>query len=618
MSAEPSLTAPITAAMCAAGRVVAEPRLSPDGAVVAFVTATAEGASLVVLPVDGGPERVVTAGPAPTRVHQWGGGAYCWSLDGARLIYASGLELWSVAVDGGPPTLVVHSDAGPLGSPVVSPAGDWVAYVADGGAVRVAPIDPAAGSSWLVSSGTTQVVDPTWGEGGRVVLWHEWDDTTMPWDDSRIMAAPADGGAPPTVVAGGPGVSVAQPRCSPDGSLVAFLSDANGWLNLWVGAVDGSWQRPVLAEAHEHGRPTWGPGIRTFAWAPDASGFALARDEDGFGSLWLIGPDGHESEQRQLGRAVHGGIDWVGEHVVAIRSGARTPTQLVTYRVAEGDDSARRVLAVGPVAGFEAADRPEPEVVHWLAEDGETIEGRLHRTPREVLGSPPPLIVWVHGGPTDRWPVHFNARIAYWVVRGWNVLVPDHRGSTGHGRAFTQALRGRWGELDVADVAAGIQAGPAAGWGDADRIVAMGGSAGGFCVLHLLASWPGLVAAGVAVSPVTDVAATVATTHRFERHYFESLVGPLPGSEALYRQRSPLHRVDAIVDPVLVLHGTDDRVVGVDQSVALVDRLTALGRVVECHLYAGEGHGFRRTETLVDELVRTEAFLDRYVLSADQ
>ena len=242
------------------------------------------------------------------------------------------------------------------------------------------------------------------------------------------------------------------------------------------------------------------------------------------------------------------------------------------------------------------------------------MPGRLFRPLEPVAGGPPPLIAWVHGGPTDQWPVSFLPRIAYWQDRGWAVLVVDHRGSTGYGRAFQTALHGRWGEVDVGDVAGGLRAAGERGWGDRRRLVVMGGSAGGFTVLNVLARHPQLCAAGVDLYGVADLFSLAETTHRYEAHYLDSLVGPLPGAAGLYRERSPVHHADAITAPLLILQGSDDDVVPPAQSQAIADRVRARGGEVEIHLYEGERHGWGRPETVVDELRRTEAFLRRHVL----
>jgi dipeptidyl aminopeptidase/acylaminoacyl peptidase len=331
----------------------------------------------------------------------------------------------------------------------------------------------------------------------------------------------------------------------------------------------------------------------------------VARNEDGFGALVRWAPGG---EPVTLGRAIHAGLSWVGERLVAVRTGGRTPTQIVAYEGAELAD--RRTVAFGPVA-FGGAELPEPELVTWAADDGTEIPGRLYRPGG---ADRPPLLCWIHGGPTDQWGVEFRARFAYWIDRGWAILVPDHRGSTGHGRAFTQAMAGRWGELDVADVAAGLRAARDRGWGDERRLVVMGGSAGGFTVLNVLASHPGLCAAGVDLFGVADLFALDEVDYRYEAHYLQSLVGPLPEHAAAYRDRSPINRADAIVDPLLILQGRDDEVVPPDQSEAIADRLRSLGRTVEVHFYDGEGHGWGRAATVTDELTRTESFLRRHVL----
>jgi dipeptidyl aminopeptidase/acylaminoacyl peptidase len=273
--------------------------------------------------------------------------------------------------------------------------------------------------------------------------------------------------------------------------------------------------------------------------------------------------------------------------------------------------SDRRTVAQGPVA-LGAAPQPEPDLVAWPAADGAEVPGRLYRSDLAGAERPRPLLVWVHGGPTDQWPVEFRPRFAYWLERGWSILVPDHRGSTGHGRAFTQAMAGRWGELDVEDVAAGIRVAGERGWGDPARVVVIGASAGGFTALNLLAAHPGLCVAGVILYGVSDLFALARVEYRYEAHYLDSLVGPLPAAADAYRDRSPVNRVDAITAPLLLFQGLDDEVVPAAHSEALAARLRELGRDVELHLYEGEGHGWRRSATVVDELTRTESFLQRH------
>jgi len=566
----------VTAAMVAAGRTIGEPRLSPDGQTVAFVSSAAR-ADIVLVPVDGGPEVVITTEPAPSRARPDGGGVFGWHPDGSAVAYAAADGgVWLQPTAGGPPRRVAAPvDDGPAASPAVSPDGGSVAYVVDTHHVAIAPLD-GAGWPQLVSTGADFALDPAWSPGGELA-WHEWDVPDMPWTASRIVVD----GKP---AAGGPGVAVSQPRWSADGRL-GWIDDASGWATV----------RPLaVPDGHEHGRPAWGPGSRTWCWSPDGSEVAVCRNEDGFGRLVLL-PSG-----RALARGWHWGLDWQGGTLVAVRSGARTPTQLVAYDVATGE---RRTLAHGPVAGWEAADLVEPTV-------GRTADGIPFRLYAPAGADRPPLLCWVHGGPTDQRVVAFNPRFAWWVERGWAILDVDHRGSTGHGRAHERAVHRRWGEVDVEDCAAAVRHVLEAGLADPDRVAVTGSSAGGFTALLLLAQHPELFAAGVAVSAVADLVDLAARSHRFERHSTLDLVG----DHAAHAARSPLTRADGIAAPLLLLHGDADPVVPVDQARALAARLQALGRQVTLHEYEGEGHGWSRPANVVDELERTEAFLARHVL----
>ena len=555
------MTARITPAMVALGRTITEPRVAPDGSTVAFVSTTRGRNSLVVVDVHGGPERVVAIDPEPaTR-----GGVFDWCRDGTALVYAGRAGgLWCVPASGGPAYEVSDITAEGI---TASPDGTRVAVVVDQRDVVVIDLDSRM-PTVVRGEENTFAFDPNW--SGDELRWQEWTDPDMPWDASRVVAwSPGRGHV---VRFERPRSQAQQPRGD------AVLCDATGWLNVW----SVSEQQPLVDESHEHGGPSWGMGQRSFVWSPDGARLAFARNELGFGRLCVV--DLATRVVDEVAKGVHHWLSWVDDHLVAVRSGGRTPNQLVVYDTGAWT---RAVLAHGPVAGFEGAPG-EPEPVTWSGADGTALHGRFYRAPGGRL------IVWIHGGPTDQCDVRFLPRIAYFVELGWSVFVPDHRGSTGHGRAFTQALAGRWGELDVSDTIAGVRS-----LGAFDRVVAMGGSAGGFTALGLLAAHGDVVSAGSVVYPVTDPVALGGLTHRFERHYAERLAAPS-------HLRPDL---DTVRGPLLVLQGADDVVVPAHITRAYVERLCARGAHVEYHEYEGEGHGWRRPETVADELARASAFL---------
>jgi len=527
-----------------------------------------------------------------------------------------------VAADDGR-LVVVPSEGGPARelsrdgrafAPAVSPDGSRVVFCIerdDACDVAVVPID---GSTWpvRVSEGADFAWDPVWSPDGRVVAWHEWDLPGMPWDSSRIAARDVESASCGAVriLAGGDGVATGQPRFSPAGGLIAFTSDAGGWTNIWTSSSDGSAARPLLEEESEHAEPSWGPGQRSYAWSPGGDELAWCRNEAGFGRL-VIGRPGKRSA-RELAKGWHRHLDWGPAGITATRSGARTPVHVV---VLAADGSARRTVARGPVGGFEAAGLVEPEAVTWRS-GAATVNGLLWRpaAPEPGPSGKPPMLVLIHGGPTGQALADWSARTAFWLDRGWVVLTPSYRGSTGYGREYAQALAGGWGELDVADVASGIRHAGRKGWCDPKRVAVAGGSAGGFTALLLCALQGELVSAGVSLFGVTDLSELAKTTHRFESRYLDRIVGELPRDADRYRDRSPVTHASGVAVPVLVLQGSDDKVVPQAQADAMVAAMRGAGAPVEYNVYAGEGHGFRRIANVVDELERTEAFLRKWVV----
>mgnify|MGYP003336939159 CR=1 FL=1 len=180
-------------------------------------------------------------------------------------------------------------------------------------------------------------------------------------------------------------------------------------------------------------------------------------------------------------------------------------------------------------------------------------------------------------------------------------------GSTGFGRAYRERLDRGWGVVDVDDCLAAARAVVEAGHADPGRIAMEGSSASGFTVLAAMAR-DATIHAGAIRYPVTDLTALAEGDHRFEARYFDALVGPWPAARALYEQRSPLQQVDRIHAPLLFFHGLEDRVVPVEQSVAMVERLQQRGVPVELQLFEGEGHGFRDATVQRQVLERSEAF----------
>jgi dipeptidyl aminopeptidase/acylaminoacyl peptidase len=574
----------IPAELVVSGRELSEPRASPIGGQVAFVQRSGGRASIQTVPIDGrGPETTMTFGPEPRPGRGTFGGCFSWFGDGSGLVYAAADgELWTqIGTVLTRLTRLGRVAAAPCA--VGSPADARVAFVVDEAEVWM--VDTGGSSPRRIDDGRHEFCfDPAIAPDRSTVSWQGWSPPDMPWDGACRVDRGSDGRITEWRPAGG---AVQQPRFAPDGTPTC-VEDGSGWLNVRVGDV-------TVAERLEHAGPTWGMGQRSYDVTADGR-VVHTRNEVGFGRLVVTEPRTGRSER--LGRGVHAQVGVLGDDVIALRSGARTPTQVVRYHRPTGE---RVSLARGPVAAWDLIALPEPEVV--------TVDGLVAR--RYVAGEGR-LICWVHGGPTDQWQVEFRPRISFWWSRGWDVLVVDPRGTTGHGRAFQRALNGGWGRFDVDDTATLVAHAHREGWSVPDRTVMMGGSAGGLTALGLLADHPALAAAGVVSYPVSDIGALAQATHRFEAHYDDTLVGRVDDADHA-RELSPIHRAGRITAALLVFHGTDDPVVPIGQSIALVDRVLAGGGTAELVAYEGEGHGFRDRDNQLDELGRTERFLSTVV-----
>jgi dipeptidyl aminopeptidase/acylaminoacyl peptidase len=582
---------------CIVSRDLTEPRLGPDGRVLVYAMAAAGAAAFMIDSLDGSPVRQLTAYPPPRPGRGFGGGCWCWTADGSAVIYvAVDGDLWLQPVPtGGVRQLTHHGPDRSAAAPAATNDGSRVLYVLDEAEVWVTVLGD--GSTTRLDDGSADFVfDPCPSPDSAGASWQAWNVPDMPWDSSRVQRVVFGRGE---VVDDGGAAAVQQVRFMPDGVRVC-LRDDSGWLNLWLG------ESPLVDEPFEHGAATWGMGQRSFAVSPDSQRIAFTRNEGGFGRLCIVDVDTRMIHE--VARGVHGQLTWHGRRVSALRSGARTPTQVVVYDDATWE---RTVVAVGPLSGWEDAGLAEPDLVEVATADDDMLHARLYRADATTDR----LLCWLHGGPTDQWPVTFMPRVAYWRARGWNVLVPDHRGSTGHGRAYQQALRGRWGELDISDIADVIAHAHAHGWGSPARTAIVGSSAGGFTALGVAAAHAALISAAIVAYPVTDLSDLAERSHRFERHYTDSLVGALPDATSLYVERSPIDFADRLTTtPLLVMHGNNDPVVPIEQSRAFVERCRALGGHVEFVVYEGEGHGFRRPENQLDEYRRMQVFLATHVL----
>jgi len=255
--------------------------------------------------------------------------------------------------------------------------------------------------------------------------------------------------------------------------------------------------------------------------------------------------------------------------------------------------------AVGPALGPRDVSPGEPFML--TGRSGRPVHGTLYRPTSAGTTGPadgtPPLVTWCHGGPTSSCQAGLDLTLQFFTTHGFAVACVDYAGSTGYGRSYRCALWGQWGVADAEDCLDAALHLAERGDIDPQRMAIRGGSAGGMTALNALAAGEGFGACASWYG-VTDLMGLVATTHDFEAHYTDRLIGPLPGSRALYVERSPVSRAASMAGSVLLLQGTEDAVVPPSQAESMRDALRSAGIRCDLRFFEGEGHGFRRADTL--------------------
>ncbi len=543
--------------------------------------------------VDFGTQQVWRAGPGeqPRAVTPPSGGRVrfsCFRLDARRgVAYCLREDQRDPAVE--PVTSLVRID--PSG-----PNDDYGTVVVAG---RERPVGTERELPADVDSPPDFVTDPVLSPDGTRIAWVSWNHPRMAWDGTwlRVGALDATGDLlDQRVVAGGEDEAVEQPRWLDDDRLT-FLTDRSGWSNHAVVdlAADSSAvpaTTPLHHDDQDFGQPRWVPGLSSYDVLPDGR-LATGRTVEGALRLTVLDPasgrvsdvDGPWTYLRDLQA-----LDQ--DTVLAQAFYADRPSALVRIDLRDGTAASLAPTGTAPQPGLVSAPQPRS----WPTPDGATAHGFLYPpTHPDVVpleGERPPLIVTLHGGPTAAAVPSYTAARTFWTSRGFAVLDVNYAGSTGFGRAYRRRLEGAWGVAEVADVAAGVRHLVEAGLVDAERVAITGGSAGGFTTLAALA-FTDVFSVGASHYGVGDLSALARDTHKLESRYLWGLVAPWPEGAAVYDERSPVQHVDQLSAPLILLQGSDDKVVPPNQAETMADALRAKGVPVALVVFEGEGHGFR-------------------------
>jgi dipeptidyl aminopeptidase/acylaminoacyl peptidase len=580
------------------------------------------GTGVIVRQRDGDARREITG--AGLSVHGgigYGGGEFTTHGDTVFFADKSG-RLYKTGLDQGQ-VKAITPPYGAFADPQVSPDGLWVLSVFSDSKDDFLCVTDSNGVEWPVQlvRGADFYMSPRWHPAGKIVAWIEWDHPNMPWDGTRLMLGRLDGNPPRMIdshsVAGGADQAVSQPQFSSDGRYLSYLVSNGEWEDLVLLELQTGQSRVLInGDGFHLAQPAWVQGMRFYGWTYDNREILYIQNQGGFASLWRV--EIESGETRQIDTLPY---TWLSQlsvsnsayEAVFLASSPGIPTRVVRW-----DGSHLRVMAYSDTERLPEEYYPTPSPLQWKAGDGSLVYGTYYApaNPDFSFHGLPPVILYIHGGPTSEQPVTYSTERIYFTSRGYAWLDVNYRGSSGFGRSYLQALRNHWGETDVEDAADAARALIENGLADPNKLIIRGGSAGGYTVLNALIHHPGLFKAGICLYGVSNLFTLVQDTHKFEAHYNDSMVGSLPEAAEKFHAWSPIFHAEKIQDALAIFQGSIDRVVPPAQSEEIVSVIRRQGIPFVYKLYEGEGHGFRKDETLTDFLTEVERFLQQFVLFA--
>lgn len=537
-----------------------------------------------------------------SRVYEYGGGAFCLTADGVVFVNEADQQLYRQSLKGETPVVLTSGEC--RYGDLKFADGRVLAVEEQRDLHRLVAIDMADGTRQLLAEGADFYAAPTPSPDSQRLAWIEWSRPDQPWTATRLMVAEraADGRFGKAHCVAGDDIeeSLQQPRFDAHGRLYC-LTDRAGYWQPWMESAEDL--RALPCAAADHGPAPWQLGGCT--WLPlEEDSYLASWTEDGFGHLALLAGT-VEAFASHYSRFRHLAMD--ERFIYCIAASPVSPSAVIAIERSTGHT---RVLA-GGVAPLPADRISLPQTLRYPSGSGEA-HGFFY--PSMSGDAKPPLVVFIHGGPTSACYPMLDPRIQYWTQRGFAVTDLNYRGSSGYGRAYRQALNLRWGEVDVEDACAVVAHLAKRGLIDGDKAFIRGGSAGGYTTLCALA-FHNVFRAGASLYGVSDPIALGRVTHKFEGDYLDWLIGDPVNDAERYAARTPLLHAGNIRVPMIFFQGELDAVVVPQQTRDMVEALQANGILVEAHYYADERHGFRKAGNQAHALEQEWLFYRRVISS---
>jgi len=498
---------------------------------------------------------------------------------------------------------------------------------------EIVSVNTANGSMKVLATGNDFYAAPRLSPDGTKLAYITWNHPNMPWDATELrvvnLAEDSSSTSSHVLLAGSDkDTSIMQPKWHPQTGDLYYISDQSGFYNIYRATLSGESSSPdesILPMEVDFGgaAPGWALGQQGFTFLADGRLISQYK-KDGESVLLLADVKGDSKVATNLvefgskdGLPMQfGGIvvdsnsadSSAAQDVYFLGGSPSTPSSIYKWNLETKGPA--EILKKSSTLSFPDSVISVPQQVEFPTTLGKAYG--YYYPPKNgdyqcTTESAPPLLVKAHGGPTACTGTSFNAGIQFWTSRGFAVLDVDYGGSTGYGRDYRRRLRGSWGIVDMDDVCNGATHLVKEGLADGDRLCIDGGSAGGYTTLGALA-FKDVFKAGCSLYGVGDLTALARDTHKFESRYLDGLVGPYPEAETVYKERSPIESTDKLSCPILLLQGSEDKIVPPNQAEMMHQALLEKGIPTCLKIYEGEQHGFRKAENIEDALDSELAF----------